>query len=249
MTYVKICGIQDPAHAVAAAAAGADFIGMILVAEARRRVTPEQAKVIVDAVRRETHPVSFASASFEPPPDDVEGWFRYSASQLAAQIEARRPLFAGVFVAAAAWIVNEFVEEIGLDVAQHSDGDNWHYCLEVNRPTIKAVHVLDNDTPDTVIGRMEAGMADLVLLDSRAGDRMGGTGATFDWSIARGIAQRMPVVLAGGLTPENVGEAIRTVRPFAVDVSSGVETAGVKDPHKIRAFIEAVRAADAGGSS
>jgi phosphoribosylanthranilate isomerase len=154
----------------------------------------------------------------------------------------------GVFVSAAAWIVNELAAEIGLDVAQHSGDDSWHYCLEVNHPTIKAVHVLDGDTPDTVIAKTQAGMADMVLLDSRAGDRFGGTGRAFDWSVARAVAERLPVILAGGLTPDNVFDAVRMVRPFAVDVSSGVETDGAKDPARIRAFIEAVRAADAIGA-
>ena len=84
-------------------------------------------------------------------------------------------------------------------------------------------------------------MADYVLLDSGAG----GTGKTFDWSLVRKLER--PYFLAGGLSPENVAEAVRQLHPFAVDVSSGVETGGRKDEGKIRRFLEAVRQADGCG--
>lgn len=245
MTYVKICGVRTPEHAVAAAEAGADFIGMIMVRESRRHVPPEVAREIVAAVPRREAPLSFAGAGLAPPPDDVEGWFRHGARQVETLLAARRPLMVGVFVSAAAWIVNEFIAETGIDVAQASGDDPWHYCLEVQRPTLKAVHVLPTDTPESLMARLEPGMADMVLLDSRAGDRFGGTGQAFDWSVGAAVASRIPVVLAGGLTPDNVADAIRTVRPWAVDVSSGVETDGVKDVAKIRDFIAAVHATDA----
>ena len=73
----------------------------------------------------------------------------------------------------------------------------------------------------------------------------GGTGATFDWEIVRRVAGARHVVVAGGLNPDNVGACVRTARPYAVDVRSGVETGGKKDPRKLRAFIDAVRDADA----
>ena len=83
------------------------------------------------------------------------------------------------------------------------------------------------------------------LLDAFDPDRLGGTGRTFDWSVAREAKQYGPIILAGGLTPENVGRAVREVRPFAVDVASGVESApGKKDPAKLRAFFAAVATAD-----
>ncbi len=83
------------------------------------------------------------------------------------------------------------------------------------------------------------------LLDSYDPNLRGGTGNTFDWAIAREAKQYGPIILAGGLTPENVSQAIREVCPFAVDVASGVESApGIKDPAKLRAFFEAVAEAD-----
>ena len=83
------------------------------------------------------------------------------------------------------------------------------------------------------------------LLDAFDPDRPGGTGKTFDWNAARDASRYGPIILAGGLTPENVGRAIREVRPFAVDVASGVESApGIKDPAKLQAFFAAVEEAD-----
>jgi len=83
------------------------------------------------------------------------------------------------------------------------------------------------------------------LLDAFDPDRLGGTGKTFDWNVAREALHYGPIILAGGLTPENVAQAVREVRPFAVDVASGVESApGIKDPAKLRAFFAAVAEAD-----
>jgi phosphoribosylanthranilate isomerase len=84
----------------------------------------------------------------------------------------------------------------------------------------------------------------VLILDPYVEGTYGGTGRTLDWAVAGEVARQTPVVLAGGLTPENVGDAIRAVHPWAVDVSSGVETDGVKDPDRIRAFIAAAHAAD-----
>jgi phosphoribosylanthranilate isomerase len=96
---------------------------------------------------------------------------------------------------------------------------------------------------DDLLARAERGTGRPLLLEARG---PGGRGVAPDWGRAAALAARVPLVLAGGLTPENVGGAIRRVRPFAVDVSSGVERApGVKDPERIRRFLDAVRAASA----
>ena len=93
--------------------------------------------------------------------------------------------------------------------------------------------------------RLEPG--DHPLLDTFVPDAIGGTGKTWDWSLADSLAQRYPVIVSGGLNAENVGAAVARLRPWGVDVSSGVERSpGIKDPARLRAFVEAVRAADAG---
>jgi phosphoribosylanthranilate isomerase len=87
---------------------------------------------------------------------------------------------------------------------------------------------------------------DRVLVDAKVSGQLGGTGATFDWTLVRQLSKSRKVVLAGGLTPENVREAIRVVDPWGVDVASGVERdPGIKDPLKVLAFIDAVRASEA----
>jgi phosphoribosylanthranilate isomerase len=84
----------------------------------------------------------------------------------------------------------------------------------------------------------------IILLDTKVGNLSGGTGQRFDWRVARQVAAGFPVMVAGGLTPDNVSDLVREVRPWGVDVSSGVETNGRKVDAKIAAFIEAVKKAD-----
>ena len=112
---------------------------------------------------------------------------------------------------------------------------------------IKAVHVIDNDKAGTIeMAHSFEKVADALLLDSRMAERLGGTGRTHDWNISREIVEEMslPVMLAGGLTDQNVYEAVRRVRPYAVDVNSGVEVNGDKDPDKVRGFIENAKRAE-----
>jgi phosphoribosylanthranilate isomerase len=106
---------------------------------------------------------------------------------------------------------------------------------------VVAVAVREGFKPEE-LGKIEPSA---YLLDAFDPDRLGGTGKTFDWNAAREAKQYGPIILAGGLTPENVAQAVREVRPFAVDVASGVESApGIKDPAKLRAFFAAVAQAD-----
>jgi phosphoribosylanthranilate isomerase len=130
---------------------------------------------------------------------------------------------------------------VGLDLVQLSGDESWDLCEKLSRPVLKAVKVRDGTSAEEIIAALRPGA--VPLLDTHVEGALGGTGRLFDWSVAAEVAQRFPIVLAGGLTPENVGEAVRRVRPWAVDVSSGVETEGVKDAEKICAFIAAVREA------
>jgi phosphoribosylanthranilate isomerase len=113
------------------------------------------------------------------------------------------------------------------------------------RRIVRTVHVLGSDAVDRALEI--ADVCDAVLLDSRTSDRLGGTGRTHDWSISRRVTDVLrghgrAVILAGGLCPENVGDAVRAVRPFAVDVNSGVEDSrGDKVPERCGAFVSVAR--------
>ena len=98
----------------------------------------------------------------------------------------------------------------------------------------------------TLVQTLEPGMGHLVHLDAYVAGELGGTGVTAAWDVAADVADEIPLMLAGGLSPANVGDAIRAVGPWAVDVSSGVERDGVKDPAAIEAFIKEAKRVDAG---
>lgn len=164
------------------------------------------------------------------------------AKELIQHLDKRiRPV--GVFVDMSPAAVSNIAEQCGLAVVQlHGSED---------AATISATRWL---LPDVSVWKaipvrktlrdtdLDAWRADGFLLDTWHPDAAGGTGKTFQWQWVDRI--RQPFILAGGLTPENVGQAIDTLSPYGVDVSSGVESDGIKDPLKIRRFVEAVRAAD-----
>jgi phosphoribosylanthranilate isomerase len=217
MTRIKICGIRTEEQAIAAARAGADFIGVVF-APSPRQVTPDIAIKIVKALKKRKTTIKVV----------------------------------GVFVNVHAGTVNRLVEMCGLDRVQLSGDEPWEYCRDIDRPMIKAMRVGRTNPAEQVMKDIDYGMKILngreiiVLLDTSVPERYGGTGETFDWELARPIARQYPVIIAGGLTPTNVSQAIKEISPWGVDVSTGVETVGVKDVNKIKKFIEAVRKADAG---
>jgi phosphoribosylanthranilate isomerase len=249
MTRVKICGCRSVEDALAAAQAGADFVG-IMFAESRRRVSAEEAADIVRALGpslREieqtsppaVHRLEGALPSAGP---DLRPWFEHGVAALERLLERKRPLTVGVFAGMDPEEVNDLAEESGVDLIQLSGGEPWGQCLLANRQVIKAVHVRPGEHAADVLGRVQTGSALAVMLDKASETAFGGTGERFDWALAASIAESMPVLLAGGLTPENVGEAIGRVRPWCVDVSSGVETDGLKDYDKVRAFLREAKA-------
>ncbi|MPZ49642.1 MAG: phosphoribosylanthranilate isomerase [Dehalococcoidia bacterium] len=244
MTRVKICGCRSVEQALAAAEAGADFVGMVF-AESRRKVSLEDASEIVRALGAPLSELEMPSppSLFRTDATDLRAWFDHGASALDRLIQRKRPLTVGVFANNDPEEINEIVDECGIDLVQLSGGEPWSACLLINRQVIKVLHVRDADTHASAIARAETGSALAVLLD-RAGDAAyGGAGLPLDLRTANAIAATMPVWLAGGLTPDNVVEAIKTVQPWCVDVSSGVETDGVKDLAKIRAFVTAAKGA------
>jgi len=208
---VKICGLKTIDHAYAAAEAGAAMVGLVF-APSKRRATLDEARAIV-------------AASY-----------------------VRRPLFVGVFANAAPDEVMATARAVGLDVAQLSSAETPQDCAALTMPYSKVVHVREGMTADDVLHiANQYSRAHYIVLD-RAGvpgslTAWGGGGLPADWGVAAEVVRRLdhPVMLAGGLRPETVAAALAATVPWGVDVSSGVETDGVKDKKKIAAFVSAAK--------
>ena len=146
----------------------------------------------------------------------------------------------GLFVNEDPRTVREIADECGLDVIQYHGDESPETIRLAPRRAIRALRVRESDTPDEINRYPASGL----LLDAWVAGAFGGTGVLCNWEIAAEIAKKRPVILAGGLTPENVAAAIQAVRPYGVDVSSGVEaTPGRKDRKKVAAFISAAQIA------
>ena len=163
---------------------------------------------------------------------------RAVTAEAAKAIAARVPkdvTKVGVFVNEDIERVRTIVDEVGLDFAQLHGDETPEYCQRLDRKVIKAIGMrADGDAAFASFGSDV-----LLLVDAHDPAARGGTGRTVDWDAARAIAAERPLILAGGLNAANVRLAIRSVRPYGVDVSSGVESApGIKDPAKLRSFFE-----------
>jgi phosphoribosylanthranilate isomerase len=170
---------------------------------------------------------------------------RYVTLATAAEISRALPPFVqrvGVFVNPAEDLVMRAIAGCGLNLLQFHGDESSDFCTQFGLMSLKAIRVRDEKTLETMANYH----TDAFLLDAYSPANLGGTGEKFNWELAV-AAQKFgkPIFLAGGLTAENVAEAVKQVRPFAVDVSSGVESApGKKDHAKVRAFIQAVRNAE-----
>jgi phosphoribosylanthranilate isomerase len=212
---VKIDGLREPEHAAAAAAAGADLIGFIF-APARRQVTAAVARSCIAAAR---------AASPE------------------------RPVLAvGVFVDASPSEMARVALETGVDALQLHGAEPPESLRHLPVPALKALRPRPGTNAAQVRAEIDRYQSSLqpplgILVDGYSEEFAGGTGARADWRLAAEIGATVPIILAGGLDPDNVGAAIRQVHPLGVDVSSGVEIDGVKDASRIEAFIRAARKA------
>jgi len=170
---------------------------------------------------------------------------RHVSIERAAAIVRRLPPFVttvALFVNAEAELIAQVVDEVAVDLLQFHGQEDPDFCARHRRPWIRAVAMTPEIDLAAMQGRFAAGRG--LLLDAYRPGVPGGTGETFDWDrIPPALAPR--IVLAGGLNAANVGEAVRRVRPYAVDVSGGVEAEkGIKDAAKIKAFIHEVRRAE-----
>ncbi|EKY06548.1 N-(5'phosphoribosyl)anthranilate isomerase [Neisseria sp. oral taxon 020 str. F0370] len=199
----KICGLTRAEDAAAAAALGADAVGLVFYEKSRRAVTAQQA----------------------------------------AQIAAALPPFVcavGLFVNESADNIREVLRRVPLDVIQFHGDEDDEFCRQFSLPYLKAVRVRSAEDIQTASNRFPNARA--LLFDAYHPQEYGGTGQSFDWTLLREYAGK-PWILAGGLTPQNVAEAVRVSGAAAVDVSGGVESAaGIKSAEKMAAFLRAVQA-------
>lgn len=256
---VKVCGVTRPADAVAACRAGADLIGVIFAEKSKRRVTREQARDVVEVVRafgERSDRVDWEGGIYSPErvADPVPHLILASSSLVEG---TRRPAVVGVFQNQPLDYVRKVVEECGLDLVQlhGSEGMAAANCKNFGGvPAIRVVDIaVDPETGKASETAVEAILESVtndpiaILLDTsiKGSKEGGGTGVAFDWSIAQRLQDAgLPVLIAGGLTPESVRECVGTIRPFGVDVSSGVEKEpGRKDLDKVKAFVKSARQA------
>lgn len=213
MFQLKICGVTSVDDACRAFELGADIVGLNFYQRSPRCLSVEVAKAIADHV----------------------------------------PLAAGVFVNASADEIHHTVATVGLDWIQLHGDEPPEFLLQLDPqvPIIRAVK-LGTGGLSEIVSELQAcrelgRVPDAVLVDATVPGQYGGTGRTVDWDTLvdhHSQLQGVPLILAGGLHPENVAESVRIVQPAAVDTASGVESApGVKDPTKMRVFLEEARAA------
>jgi len=241
MTWIKICGITNLEDALIAVEAGADALGFVFYEKSPRNVTSDRAREIVSKLPERIEKVGvFVNGSGFQPVDIARevgltavqntiglDWFDKSQSQMVVAMGGfQRPPKLFLAISASLLLENAYRLRRIEDSFSH----------------------LRRDSAERYPGY--DGCFDTFFLDSSANGQPGGTGKPFDWKKAQGIAEEMrasnlKLVVAGGLTSENVSEAVRILSPWGVDVSSGVEARpGKKDPTKVKAFIAAVRQAE-----
>jgi phosphoribosylanthranilate isomerase len=214
MTRIKICGIREEVHALAAVEAGADFIGFIFV-PTRRQVSPAKAHEIINIVKKSSRAIKPVGVFVDTPASEVNkiadfcglDWVQLSGNESWEYCrQITRPIIKAI--------------RIGQQLGE-----------EINAELTTGLKTL---SPQKFI----------TLFDSQVEGKYGGTGTTFNWKLAQQVTKEFPVIIAGGLNSENVAQAIEIAAPWGVDISSGVETDGTKDIAKIKTFIEAVRRTD-----
>jgi phosphoribosylanthranilate isomerase len=207
---VKICGLTNEGDVLAAVEAGADYLGFNFYAKSPRLVTAEKCAALVRAAR---------------------------AAQ-STGLGGTGVKTVGVFVNMDALTVTALMEQCGLDLAQLHGDEGLESFARLRGRAYVAVRDGGHSEIDHAALAEFSGGEPAFLMDAYSPGAYGGTGKTGDWNRAEAVARRYPIFLAGGLTPENVGAAVEAVRPWGVDVASGVESGpGIKDAGKMREFV------------
>jgi phosphoribosylanthranilate isomerase len=216
MTKIKICGIKTLPDALAAINAGADMLGFNFYAKSPRYLTPQACREITVVLRKDFPQITLV----------------------------------GVFVNAPVSEIRSILETAQLHLAQLHGDETPEMLAELQPHAFKAIRLksdartefeADKRIPDAIrffVSESAHASVPALLVDAAVKGVYGGSGVVADWSTAAQLAKRIPLLLAGGLTPENVVEAVRQVQPWGVDVASGVESApGVKNPEKMKEFV------------
>jgi phosphoribosylanthranilate isomerase len=212
MTKIKICGIKTIDDALAAIEAGADYLGFNFYAKSPRYIEKNVCAEITSVLKKEHLHIKLV----------------------------------GVFVNSSVEEVHDILNTCSLDLAQLHGDETPEIVASFNGRAFKAIRLSTDSVTDsqtvTDFVELRQGAAPVLLVDASVKGLYGGSGVTADWDGAAELAKKHPLLLAGGLTPENIAEAVSRVKPWGVDAASGVESApGKKDPSKMKAFVRAVR--------
>ena len=215
MTNVKICGLRTLSDAPIAMQEGADFIGFVFVQNVTRQINVSTAKKIIKQTKKLLQPD--------------------------AQLK-----FVGLFVNEQIEQINQIINECELDYVKLCGNETPTQWKSLNTNVIKQLKIPHSIAEQLTIheemiirdAEMIYSSGAKILIDADVQGKHGGTGVLSDWDLASKISAKYPVILAGGLTPRNVSNAIQVVNPWGVDVSSGVESNSQKDPEKIAQFIK-----------
>jgi phosphoribosylanthranilate isomerase len=255
MTQVKICGITNLEDALVAVEAGTDLLGFIFYEPSPRYVAPEVVQEIVSSVKRQV----------------AGGKWQVASRAQHATRNTQYVRFIGVFVNATLETITHTLDDCQLDAAQLHGDESPEFVNHFQNRAYKALRPQSLEEAELLTQKYLPATSPpysllptpysllpisysllptpysllptpYFLIDAYHPTRYGGTGHVTDWTMAANIARQYPILLAGSLTPANVAEAIRTVKPWGVDVSSGVEAAkGKKDHDKVREFIQSAK--------
>jgi len=221
MVWIKICGITNLEDAICISRLGVNALGFVLSTNSPRRVEPDKAEKIITALRSEG---------------------------------IRVPAAAGVFVNETIERITWCVKSLGLDYIQLSGDEEEDYMEDLRKGSgkvkiIRAIRIKeDNNNQKDIMDGLDEEIdklkdyADFILLDSYRKGIYGGTGVPLDWEMLKNYCNKIPVILSGGLDPENIKKAVDIVKPFGVDASSGLEIyPGKKDMDKVAGFVNILR--------